>query len=128
MEVGIVAYLILTGVFLFGVYVLIFLLPLGLWLKARISGVQITLLDLINMKVCRVPPSTVVKAMIMAAKSGIEINYDALESHCRAGGNVENVLRLMILAKEKNKKLSFEEACQRDLAGKNLKKDVSKKL
>ena len=126
MEVGIGAYLILTGVFLFGVYVLVFLLPLGLWLKARISGVQITLLDLINMKVCRVPTSKVVKAMIMAAKSGIEINYEALESHCRAGGNVENVLRLIIVAKEKNKKLSFKEACQMDLDGKDPIKDVKK--
>ena len=123
MEEGIVMYLILAGVFLFGLYVLIFLLPLGLWLKARISGVHITLLDLINMKVCRIPPSTVVEAMIMAVRSGIEINIEALEAHCKAGGNVENVLRQMILARDKNKKLSFHEACQLDLTGKDRKQN-----
>ena len=75
------------------------------------------------MKVCRIPPSTVVEAMIMAVRSGIEINIEALEAHCKAGGNVENVLRQMILARDKNKKLSFHEACHLDLAGKGRKQN-----
>lgn len=124
MKEGIVGYLLIIGVFIFGFYVLLFSVPLGLWLKARFSGVRITLLDLINMKVCRVPPATVVEAMIMAAKSGIEIKNEALEDHCKAGGNVEHVIRLMIQAKEKNKSLSFEEACEMDLAGRDLINEV----
>ena len=128
MEEGIFTYLVFIGLFLFGLYVLVFLLPFGLWLKARISGVKLMLLDLINMKVCRISPSKVIEAMIMAARAGIEINIETVEAHCKAGGNVEHVIRLMILAKEKNTKLTFEEACQLDFAGKDLEKDIKKLL
>jgi uncharacterized protein YqfA (UPF0365 family) len=125
MEVGIFTYLILIGTFLFGLYILLFFVPFGLWLTAKISGVRISLLDLIYMKIRRVAPSPIVRSMIMAAKAGIKIQMEALEAHSMAGGNVENVVTDMLIAKNKNVQLSFREACQMDLARKDLSKELS---
>ncbi len=120
MEGGIFTYLIVIGVFIFGFYVLYYFFPFGIWFKAQISGVRISLLDLIDMKIRRVAPSPIVRSLIMAAKAGIEIQKDALEAHSMAGGNVENVMTGLIIAKSKNKDLSFKEACRLDLARKDL--------
>ncbi len=128
MENGIFAYLIVIGTFLFGLYVLIFFVPFGLWIRAINSGIGITLLELIDMKIRRVPPSPIVKSMILAEKEGIDIPMDALEAHSLAGGDVEHVVKGMIMAKNNNVHLSFKEACEMDLARKNLTKDVSPEL
>lgn len=125
MEGGIFTYLIIIGIILFGLYILLFYLPFGLWLKARIAGVRISLLDLIYMKVRRVAPSPIVRSMIMAAKAGIDIQKDAFEAHSLAGGNIENVVSGMIIARNKNVKLSFKKACKLDLARKDLTKEIS---
>jgi uncharacterized protein YqfA (UPF0365 family) len=124
MEDGIFSYLILIGVFIFGLYILFFFVPFGLWLRAKISGVRISLLELIYLKMRRVAPSPIVRSMIMAAKAGIEIKQDALEAHSLAGGNVENVVTGMIIAKNKNEYLSFKEACKMDLAKKDLTREL----
>lgn len=121
MENGIFNYLIVIGLFIFGFYVLFIYVPVGIWCTAKISGLRISLLDLIYMKMCRVAPSPIVKSMIMASKAGIEIQIDALSAHSRAGGNVENVVTEMIIAKNKDKQLSFKEACKKDLARKRQK-------
>jgi len=124
MEGGIFTYLIVIGVFIFGFYVLYFFVPFGIWFTAQISGVRISLLDLIDMKIRRVAPSPIVRSLIMAAKAGIEIQKDALEAHSMAGGNVENVMTGLIIAKNKDKNLSFKEACKLDLARKDLIKEI----
>ena len=64
------------------------------------------------------------KSIEMSAKAGIEIHMDALEEHSMAGGNVEHVITKLISAKNKEKHLSFKEACTLDLA----RKEVTKKL
>jgi uncharacterized protein YqfA (UPF0365 family) len=120
MESRIVTYLIVIGVSIFGFYVLYIFVPFGLWITARISGVKISLLELVYMKICRVAPAPIVRSMIMAAKAGIEIRMDDLEAHSLAGGNVENVVTGMIIAKNKNEYLSFQEACRRDLVNQDL--------
>jgi uncharacterized protein YqfA (UPF0365 family) len=125
MENGNFTYLVFIGVFLFGLYILINFVPFGLWVTAKISGVRLSLLDLIYMKIRRVAPAPIVRSMIMATKAGIEIQVEALEAHSMAGGNVENVVTGMIIAKNRNVQLSFKEACQMDLARKDLIKEFS---
>ena len=83
---GIFAYLIVIGTFLFGLYVLIFFVPFGLWIRAINSGIGITLLELIDMKIRRVPPSPIVKSMILAEKEGIELDQYVFYLLSRATG------------------------------------------
>ena len=122
MEGGLVTYLIIAGTILFGLYIIVFFVPFGLWITAKVAGVRITLLELIDMKMRRVAPSPIVRSLIMAVKADIEIQLESLEEHSMAGGNVENVITTMIKARNKNKQLSFEEACERDLANEDLTK------
>ena len=124
MENGIISYLLFTGVFLFGIYVLLSFLPFGLWLTALFSGVRIPLLDLIDMKIRRVAPSPIVRSLIMARKAGIKIRKDDLEAHSLAGGDVENVVNGMIIAAKNKKHLSFSKACQMDLDREDLTKEI----
>ena len=122
MEEGILTLLIVIGLFILGLIVLVFLVPFGLWLMAKRAGVHITLLDLMYMKMRRLKTAAIVRSMIMAAEAGIEVQLESLEAHSMAGGNVESVVSLMIIAKNKNKQLSFEEACEKDLAKEELTK------
>jgi uncharacterized protein YqfA (UPF0365 family) len=122
MESKVFTYIIIIGVAIFGLYVLFFFVPLSMWITAQISGVRISLLDLIYMRIRRVAPSPIVKSMIMAAKAGFEVELEALEAHSMAGGDVEKVVSSMIIAQKKNDQLSFNEACKSDLAQQDLTK------
>ena len=95
--------------------------PFVLWLSAKVSGVQISLLQLFLMRIRNVPPSTIVQAMIEAHKAGLEsITRDSLEAHYLAGGNVEKVVHALVSASKANIELTFQMATAIDLAGRDV--------
>ena len=95
--------------------------PFVLWLSAKVSGVQISLLQLFLMRIRNVPPGTIVQAMIEAHKAGLEnITRDSLEAHYLAGGNVEKVVHALVSASKANIELSFQMATAIDLAGRDV--------
>ena len=95
--------------------------PFVLWLSAKVSGVQISLLQLFLMRIRNVPPSTIVQAMIEAHKAGLEnITRDSLEAHYLAGGNVVKVVHALVSASKANIELSFQMATAIDLAGRDV--------
>jgi uncharacterized protein YqfA (UPF0365 family) len=111
------------GLLLLIVVVIVFLLylvPIPLWIAAWSSGAYVGLLDLIGMRLRRVPPSTVVTARISAVKAGIDISINDLEAHFLAGGNVVRVVNAMISADKANIPLPFKRAAAIDLAGRNV--------
>ena len=74
---------------------------------------KIGLLELVFMRVRRVPPSIVVNSLITATKAGLTIKDDAhtsdrklqgpdLETHYLAGGNVPQVITALISAEKAN--------------------------
>jgi uncharacterized protein YqfA (UPF0365 family) len=110
----------LAGIIVFFVLILFWLLPIPLWLSAKFANVNISLLQLLFMRFRRVPPSTIVNAMVMAHKSGIPLERDMLEAHYLAGGNVDRVVRALISADKANIDLDFKAATAIDLAGRNV--------
>ena len=95
--------------------------PFVLWLLAKVSGVQISLLQLFLMRIRNVPPGTIVQAMIEAHKAGLEnITRDSLEAHYLAGGNVEKVVHALVSASKANIELTFQMATAIDLAGRDV--------
>ena len=95
--------------------------PFVLWLSAKVSGVQISLMQLFLMRIRNVPPSVIVQAMIEAHKAGLEnITRDSLEAHYLAGGNVERVVHALVSASKANIELSFQMATAIDLAGRDV--------
>ena len=105
---------------LFGLWVIFYFIPVGLWFTALLSGVRISLLQLVFMRWRKVPPQVIVRSMISATKAGLQVNRDELEAHYLAGGNVVPVVNALISADKANMNLSFKVATAIDLAGRDV--------
>lgn len=105
---------------LVGLFILLYLIPVGIWFQAVVSGAKVSMLQLIFMRFRKVPPSLIVNARINAKKAGIEISADLLESHYMAGGNVMNVINALISADKANIVLDYQAATAIDLAGRDV--------
>ncbi|MEL6545674.1 MAG: flotillin-like protein FloA, partial [Myxococcota bacterium] len=101
-------------------FVLIYFVPVGLWIQAFVSGAPVSILTLVGMRLRKVPPSVIVGGRITAAKAGLKLSTDQLESHYLAGGNVALVVQALISADKANIELNFERAAAIDLAGRNV--------
>ena len=99
---------------------LLYLVPIPLWIAAWASGAYVGLVTLIAMRLRRVPPATIVNARISAVKAGLDISINDLEAHFLAGGNVVRVVNAMISADKANIPLPFKRAAAIDLAGRNV--------
>ena len=97
-----------------------YFIPIGLWFSALVSGVRISLLQLILMRWRKVPPSTIVSAMIEGTKAGLTLNANELEAHSLAGGNVPNVVHALVSAQKASIMLDFKMATAIDLAGRDV--------
>jgi uncharacterized protein YqfA (UPF0365 family) len=118
---GIGIYIVIIVASIIGLWILFYFIPVGLWFSALISGVRISLLQLILMRWRKVPPSIIVRAMIVAHKAGlIQINRDELEAHFLAGGHVAKVVHALVSANKANIELSFQMATAIDLAGRDV--------
>ena len=87
-------YLVWIGISLVGLTILLWFFPITLWFQALISGVRISLLQLVLMRWRKVPPGTIVMAMITGTKAGLELDANELEAHFLAKGNVPNVVNV----------------------------------
>lgn len=113
MFVGIVIILIILLVFLR-------FFPIGLWVTALFSGVRISIITLLTMRLRRVNPSLIVLNQIKLWKAGLKIGSNELEAHYLAGGNPTAVSDALIAADKASLNLTFERACAIDLAGRDL--------
>ncbi|MCD7930491.1 MAG: flotillin-like protein FloA [Tannerellaceae bacterium] len=95
--------------------------PFLLWISAKVSGVNISLLQLFLMRIRKVPPGAITTAMIEAHKAGLKsLTRDELEAHYLAGGHVERVVHALVSASKANIDLSFQMATAIDLAGRDV--------
>lgn len=95
--------------------------PVFLWFSALVSGVRISLVQLILMRIRNVPPRTIVECMITATKAGLTtITRDDLEALYMSGGNVEKVVRALVSATKANIPMTYEQAAAIDLAGRDV--------
>ncbi len=99
---------------------ILYLVPIPLWIAAWASGAYVGLFTLVAMRLRRVPPATMVTARISAVKAGLHIPLDDLEAHHLAGGNVVRVVNAMISADKANIPLTFKRAAAIDLAGRDV--------
>ena len=103
-----------------GFFTFLYFIPLNLWITAQFSGVKVGLLELVFMRIRKVPPSAIVNAMITATKAGLNVTTSDLETHYLAGGNVPTVIKALISADKANINLSFKQATAIDLAGRDV--------
>ncbi|MBR6399727.1 MAG: flotillin-like protein FloA [Firmicutes bacterium] len=94
--------------------------PLGLWITALASGVNVSVFSLFGMRLRRVRPDRIIHPMIKGTKAGLALNINQLESHLLSGGRVDSVVDALIAAHRANLELTFERAAAIDLAGRNV--------
>ncbi|MDW7675618.1 MAG: flotillin-like protein FloA [Bacillota bacterium] len=99
---------------------LVYLIPVGLWISALAAGVKIGIMTLVGMRFRRVPPNRIVSPLIKADKAGLSLTVNQLEAHFLAGGNVDRVVNALIAAERANIPLAFERAAAIDLAGRDV--------
>ena len=102
------------------VFVFAILRIFRLWLSAQLSGVRVSLLQLIIMPWRRVNPTIIVENMVTANKAGISVTRDQLEAHFLAGGNVKRVIAALVSADKANIPLDFKACTAIDLAGRDV--------
>ncbi len=113
--------LIIAAAALAGTWLILYIVPINLWITAVFSGVQINLLDMVFMRFRKVPPTLIVSSLILATKAGIKgVNTQLLETHFLAGGNLIAVIKALIVAEKANLSMSFKQATAIDLAGRDV--------
>jgi uncharacterized protein YqfA (UPF0365 family) len=102
--------------------VLIYLLAsfFSLWLQALFSKANVSIFQLLGMRLRKVNPRMIVEARILSVKAGIPVETNLLEAHYLSGGNVLRVVQAVIAANKANINLSFADSAAIDLAGRNV--------
>lgn len=105
---------------IFGIVISFF----SVWLRARLAGAPVGMLNLLAMRLRQVPYALVTDARVTARKAGIDISVDEIEAHFLAGGNVIPTVQALIAAEKAGIELNWNRACAIDLATKGSGKSV----
>jgi uncharacterized protein YqfA (UPF0365 family) len=100
--------------------VILSIVPVGLWITAKTAGAGISMMQLVAMRLRKVPPPLIVNMRINAIKAGLDVSTNQLEAHFLAGGHVDLVISALISAEKASIKLDFDRAAAIDLAGRHV--------
>ncbi|MBL9185961.1 MAG: flotillin-like protein FloA [Opitutaceae bacterium] len=106
------------------IFFAVFVSFIGTWLKARLNGAPVSVMNLIGMRLGGVPYGLVVDARITAVKAGIPLETDKIAAHYLAGGNVVPTVQALVAAQKAGIALNWDRACAIDLATKGSNKSV----
>ncbi|WP_167605362.1 flotillin-like FloA family protein [Maribellus sediminis] len=109
-------------------FIILFFLPIGLWFAATVSGVRISLMELLLMRIRRSPIQEIVSGLIVSAKGGLNLSREELEAFALSGGNIQNVVNGMVAAKQAGFPLSFNNAAKADAQGLDIVASVKEKM
>jgi uncharacterized protein YqfA (UPF0365 family) len=110
--------LLVLGVFV--VMVILWAVPVRLWIEAISAGVTVSIGSLVGMRLRKVSPAAIVRPLITATKAGLILDTNQLEAHYLAGGRVDRVVGALISADKANIELAFKQAAAIDLAGRDV--------
>ena len=101
-------------------FAILSIVPMGLWITAKTAGAGISMMQLVAMRLRKVPPPLIVNTRINALKAGLNVSTNQLEAHYLAGGHVELVVNALISADKAGIELDFDRAAAIDLAGRHV--------
>lgn len=107
---------------------LFYFVPIGHYFTALFSGARIEIQDLMMMRLRKVPVKMLVDNFILAQNAEVPVSISQLEVHYLAGGNVNHVVKAMILAKSSGIDLNFKAVSKADLAGIDIVNEVKKEI
>ena len=114
---GSIVFLILGAMLLM---ILLWAVPVRLWVTAAASGVRVGLGNLVGMRLRKIHPPSIIYPLISATKAGLHLVTNDLEAHYLAGGDVERVVNALISADKATIELPFRQAAAIDLAGRDV--------
>jgi uncharacterized protein YqfA (UPF0365 family) len=120
MEATLVSVALVVVVVLVVLTLVLYFIPLGLWITAIFSGVRVGLGTLIGMRLRKVNPGDIIRPLISATKAGLDLDIGQMEAHSLAGGNVGRVVTALISADRANIELPWKRATAIDLAGRDV--------
>lgn len=96
------------------------IVPVGIWIRATVSGAHISASKLVGMRIRHVDVGMLVDCYINAKKAGVTLTIDDLETHYMSGGNVKKVVEALIAAHGAKIPLTIETAKAIDLANRDI--------
>src|SRR6202042_3279508 len=115
--------ILIVGVFLllFGLFmVVVFFSFIRLWVQSLLTGANISIFDLVGMKLRNVDYSMIVRQKIALVQAGVKVTTEDLESHYLARGNVPKTSTAVIAAHKAGMDLPWKTAAAIDLAGRDV--------
>ena len=112
--------LLWVAVAIVALVIILWFFPIALWFQAVLSGVYVSLVQLVLMRWRGVNPRTITMALITGTKAGLSLKANELEAHYLAKGNVTKVVMALISANKANISLDFKMASAIDLAGRDV--------
>jgi uncharacterized protein YqfA (UPF0365 family) len=83
-----------------------------LWVQCLLAGAQVSVIQLIMMRVRKSPVQKLCELYIMSVQAGLKIRLVDLERASLAGADVELVVRAMIKSSQTGQNLTWDEALQ----------------
>jgi uncharacterized protein YqfA (UPF0365 family) len=115
-----ISFMVIVFIIFIAISLLLYFVPLGLWVTAIFSGVRVGIGTLIGMRLRKVNPGDIIRPLISATKAGLDLDVGQIEAHSLAGGNVGRVVTALISADRANIELPWKRATAIDLAGRDV--------
>lgn len=103
---------IIVGFILLTLFLYFF--PVGLYLAAKISGVKISIFQLIKLRRKKIPLRDMFEWNQKLMSYNYDFDFSTLVDYYESGFDLRNIVNGMIKAKENNLRLTFEKACEAD--------------
>src|SRR6266545_878122 len=104
----------------FLIFLFIFFSFIRLWIQSLLTGANISIFNLVGMKLRKVNYEMIVNQKIALVQAGVRITTEDLESHFLARGNVPKTATAVIAAHKAGLDLPWRTAAAIDLAGRDV--------
>src|SRR5437899_3433466 len=118
---GVIALAFLVIVLVVGVILMVVMFSfLRLWIQCLLTGAQISIFDLITMKLRNVDYAMIVRQKIALVQASVKISTREMEAHYLSRGNVPKTATAVIAAHKAGMDLPWRVAAAIDLAGRDI--------
>ena len=117
-----IVWIILGAIFalIFLIFLFIFFSFIRLWIQSLLTGANISIFNLVGMKLRRVNYEMIVNQKIALVQAGVAVTTEDLESHFLSGGKVPRTAAAVIAAHKAGLDLKWKTAAAIDLAGRDV--------
>ncbi|MBV9125003.1 MAG: flotillin-like protein FloA, partial [Planctomycetes bacterium] len=111
---------VVVALIFFVIFMVVFFSFLRLWVQCLLTGAQISILDLIGMKLRNVDYAMIVRQKIALVQANVKVSTREMEAHYLSRGNVPKTAAAVIAAHKAGMDLPWRTAAAIDLAGRDI--------